>query len=173
MTKNYYRSEYSDKQWKALIDKATELGCQITYSKYGNIVTIDSTDRESRIIATTGRDGQDRAVWAERIHGMIQESTNLKAWKVQPKRYHKGYCPTICKSRRVAELEQERLERITGFEWGNKSNDGIIWTARELMCITWCCGRMTYAHWTSCSPTRSWSSYVSTAPGKIGRTRLK
>ena len=42
MTKNYYRSEYSDKQWKALIDKATELDCQITYSKYGNIVTIDS-----------------------------------------------------------------------------------------------------------------------------------
>lgn len=109
MAKNYYRSEYSGKQWKALIDKATELGCQITYSKYGNIVTIDSTDRESRIIATTGRDGQDRAVWAERIHGMIQESTNLKVWKVQPKRYHKGYCPTICKSRRVAELEQERL----------------------------------------------------------------
>lgn len=69
MTKSYYRSEYSDKQWKALIDKATELGCQITYSKYGNIVTIDSTDRESRIIATTGRDGQDRAVWAERITG--------------------------------------------------------------------------------------------------------
>ena len=47
----------------------------------------------------------------------VQESTNLKVWKVQPKRYHKGYCPTICKSRRVAELEQERLERITGFEW--------------------------------------------------------
>ena len=49
MTKNYYRSDYSDKQWKALIDKATELGCQITYSKYGNIVTIDSTDRENEI----------------------------------------------------------------------------------------------------------------------------
>lgn len=48
MAKNYYRSEYSDKQWKALIDKATELGCQITYSKYGSIVTIDSTDRERR-----------------------------------------------------------------------------------------------------------------------------
>ena len=69
MTKNYYRSEYSDKQWKALIDKATELGCQITYSKCGNIVTIDSTDRESSIIAQTGRG------------------------------------------------EQERLERMTGFEW--------------------------------------------------------
>lgn len=112
MAKSYYRSEYSDKQWKALIDKATGLGCQITYSKYGNIVTIDSTDQESRIIATTGRGEQDRAVWAKRIHGMIQESTNLKVWKVQPKRYHEGYCPTICKSRRVAEFEQERLERM-------------------------------------------------------------
>ena len=87
MTKNYYRSEYSDKQWKALIDKATELGCQITYSNY----------RESRTIATTGRGRQDRAVWAERIHGMIQESTDLRKWKVQPKRYRRGYCPTICK----------------------------------------------------------------------------
>lgn len=81
MTKNYYRSEYSDKQWKALIDKATELGCQITYSKYGNIVTIDSTDRESSIIAQTGRGEQDRAVWAERIHDMIQESTDLRTLK--------------------------------------------------------------------------------------------
>lgn len=112
MTKNYYRSEYSDKQWKALIDKATELGCQITYSKYGNIVTIDSTDRESLIIAQTGR-----VVLAERIHGVIQESTDLRTWKVQPKRYRKGYCPTICKSQKSAEHEQERLERITGFEW--------------------------------------------------------
>lgn len=117
MTKNYYRSEYSDKQWKALIDKAMELGCQITYSKYGNIVTIDSTDLESRIIATTRRGGQDRAVWAERIHGMIQESVGLRKWKVQPKRYHRGYCPTIFNDQRAAEHEQERLERITGFEW--------------------------------------------------------
>lgn len=84
MTKNYYRSEYSDKQWKALIDKATELGCQITYSKYGNIVTIDSTDRESSIIAQTGRGGQDRAVWAEKYAasnvygGMAVKSVELK-----------------------------------------------------------------------------------------------
>lgn len=112
MTKNYYRSEYSDKQWKALIDKATELGCQITYSKYGNIVTIDSTDRESLIIAQTGRGEQDRAVWAGHIHNMLQESTDLRTWKVQPKRYRKGYCPTICKSQKVAEHEQERLERM-------------------------------------------------------------
>lgn len=117
MTKDYYRSEYSDKQWKALIDKATELGCQITYSKYGNIVTIDSTDRESSIIAQTGRGEQDRVVWAEIIHDMIQESTDLRTWKVQPKRYREGYYPTICKSQKSAKHEQERLERMTGFKW--------------------------------------------------------
>lgn len=86
MVKTYYRSEYSDKQWKALIDKATELGCQITYSKYGNIVTIDSTDRESRIIATTGRDEQDRAAWAERIHGMRRAQSVESAAQEIPRR---------------------------------------------------------------------------------------
>lgn len=47
MVKTYYRSEYSDKQWKALIDEAAELCCQITYNKYGDRAEIDSTDRES------------------------------------------------------------------------------------------------------------------------------
>lgn len=95
MAKSYYRSEYSDKQWKALIDKATELGCQITYSKYGNIVTIDSTDRERRT-AQTGRDGQDRAVWAERIHGMIQEST--KCGKCSPRDTTKAIAQLFAKA---------------------------------------------------------------------------
>lgn len=63
MTKNYYRSDYSDKQWKALIDKATELGCQITYSKYGNIVTIDSTDRENSILKSVGAGEERRVMW--------------------------------------------------------------------------------------------------------------
>lgn len=117
MKNSYYRSEYSDKQWKALIDKATELGCQITYSKYGNIATIDSTDRESRIIATTGRGEQDRAIWAKRIHSMIQENADLRRWKLQPKKAHCCYSPVIYKSQRVAELERERVERMTGLEW--------------------------------------------------------
>ncbi len=111
MAKNYYRSEYSGKQWKALTGKAAEPGC---HKLFGNPVTTGSTDRESRITATAGRDGQDRAVRAERIHGMIQ-GTNPEVWKAQPERYRKGYCPTVCKSRRVAEFGQERLERITGF----------------------------------------------------------
>lgn len=117
MTKNYYRSEYSDKQWKALIDKATELGCQITYSKYGDIVTIDSPDRESQIITHTGRGEQDKAYWAEHTHNTLQESTDLRKWKVQPKRYRRGYCATTFNDQRAAEHEQERLERITGFKW--------------------------------------------------------
>ena len=41
MTKNYYRKEYSEQQWIALIDKAIEFGCKIEYSKYGNIAEIN------------------------------------------------------------------------------------------------------------------------------------
>ncbi len=47
MVKMYCRNEYTEKQWKALVDKATELGCQITYNKYGDRAEIDSTDREN------------------------------------------------------------------------------------------------------------------------------
>ena len=117
MKKDYYKNEYTEKQWKALIDKAEEFGCHVTYSKYGNIATIDSTGRESAIIAQTGRGEQDRAMWAEHIHNTLQKSTDLRKWKVQPKRYHKGYCPTICMSQKSAEHEKERLERMTEFEW--------------------------------------------------------
>ena len=120
MKKTYYRSEYSDKQWKALVDKAAELGCQITYNKYGDRAEIDSTDRENAILQSTGKSVDDcaaRSFWAKLIHQMLQESTDLRTWKVQPKRYRKGYCATICKSQKAAEHEQERLERITDFEW--------------------------------------------------------
>lgn len=120
MKKTYYRSEYSDKQWKALVNKAAELGCQVTYNKYGDRAEIDSTDRENAVLRSTGKSVDDcaaRSFWAEHIHQMLQESTDLRTWKVQPKRYRKGYCPTICKSQKLAEHEQERLERTTGFEW--------------------------------------------------------
>lgn len=114
MVKTYYRSEYSDKQWRALIDKATELRCQVTYGKYGDRAEIDSTEQENLLI-----DGKEerRSMWAEHIHNMLQKSTDLHRWIVKPKRYRKGYCPTECKSQKSAEHEQERLERITGFDW--------------------------------------------------------
>ena len=120
MVKTYYRNEYTEKQWKALIDKATELGCQVTYGRYGDRTEIDSTDRENSLLLSTDKSVDDcaaRSFWAEHIHQMLQESTDLRTWKVQPKRYRKGYCPTICKSQKSAEHEQERLERITGLEW--------------------------------------------------------
>lgn len=114
MTKTYYRSEYSDKQWQALIDTAAELSCQVTYGKYGDRAVIDSTDLENTLV--NGKE-DTRAMWAEHIHKMLQDSTDLRKWQVAPKRYRKGYCPTVCKSLRSAEHEQERLERMTGFEW--------------------------------------------------------
>lgn len=120
MIKTYYRDEYTEKQWKALIDKAAELGCQVTYSQYGDRAEIDSTDRENAVLQSTGKSVDDctaRSFWAEHIHQMLQESTDLRTWIVQPKRYHKYYYPAICKSQKSAKHEQERLERITGFEW--------------------------------------------------------
>lgn len=120
MNKTYYRSEYTEKQWKALIDKASELGCQVTYGQYGDRAEIDSTDRENAILQGTNKSVEDcaaRSFWAEHIHQMLQKSTDLRTWKVQPKRYRKGYRPAIFKSQKSAELWQERLGRMTGFEW--------------------------------------------------------
>ena len=120
MIKTYYRNEYTEKQWKALIDEAERMGCKVTYGRYGDRAEIDSTDRENAVLQSTGKSVDDcaaRSFWAEHIHKMLQESTDLRRWKVQPKRYRKGYCPTICQSQKSAEHEQERLERITGFEW--------------------------------------------------------
>lgn len=81
MKKTYYRSEYSDKQWKALVDKAAELGCQVTYNKYGDRAEIDNTDRENAVLQSTGKSVDDcaaRSFWAEHIHQMLQESTDLR-----------------------------------------------------------------------------------------------
>lgn len=82
MTKNYYRSDYSDKQWKALIDKAMELGCQITYSKYGNIVTIDSTDRENSILKSVGAGEERRAMNSKRTYtyNVVLQENDVCPW---------------------------------------------------------------------------------------------
>ena len=73
MTKNYYRKEYSEQQWIALIDKAIEFGCKIEYSKYGNIVTINSTDLETILMKNLPNGwGKSRDNCADEIHRMIQ-----------------------------------------------------------------------------------------------------
>ena len=70
MVKTYYRNEYTEKQWKALIDKAVELGCQVTYNKYDDRAEIDSTDRENAILQSTGKSVDDcaaRSFWGQSI----------------------------------------------------------------------------------------------------------
>ena len=79
MTKNYYRKEYSEQQWIALIDKAIEFGCKIEYSIYGNIVTIDSTDVENILMKNLSTNvffGISRDGWAKKIHGRIQDAAD-------------------------------------------------------------------------------------------------
>lgn len=74
MTKTYYKNEYSESQWRALIDKALVIGCAITYSIYGSNAEIDSTATESRILLTTGKsinDSAARCEWAYHIHDVL------------------------------------------------------------------------------------------------------
>lgn len=76
MTKNYYRKEYTEQQWIALINKAIEFGCTIEYSKYGNIAEIDSTDLETALIKSSLNSfGISRDGWAKKIHGRIQDAS--------------------------------------------------------------------------------------------------
>lgn len=118
MKKTYFRDEYTEKEWHALIDEAEKLGCAVTYGKYGDRAEIDSTAVEDRALGTAAEsDGATRLEWAEHIHGRLQKAADLRKWIVQPKKYRAGYCPTICNSHRVAEYEREKLERITGFAW--------------------------------------------------------
>lgn len=79
MTKNFYRNEYSDTEWRKVVDKALSLGCKIEYSIYGNICTIDSTELENRIMESTHKDLANCAVrmeWAEHIFRTIENAKN-------------------------------------------------------------------------------------------------
>ena len=77
MTLNYYKKEYSEKQWKALIDEAINLGCSVRYSIYGNIAEIDSTELEDRLVAGNNAIGLARLEWAQHIHSMLLLAADL------------------------------------------------------------------------------------------------
>ena len=68
MTKLYFKSEYTEKQWQILIDNAIKVGCTYKYSKYGDIVLIDSTDAEIRL---SQGDEISKKYWADHIHNII------------------------------------------------------------------------------------------------------
>lgn len=75
MTKLYYRNEYTDREWRSLIDRATGWNCTIIYGKYGNNAVIDSTALETAILTRRGcnlTDSATRELWAEHIHQYIQ-----------------------------------------------------------------------------------------------------
>lgn len=76
MTKNYYKNEYSVNQWRNLIDTAVKLGVAVTYSIYGNIATLDSTETEDDMMISAAKRGGNasREFWADTIHDIIQRS---------------------------------------------------------------------------------------------------
>lgn len=75
MIKTYYRNKYTKKQWKALIDKAAELGCQVTYGRYGDSAEIDSTAVEDSLVKNFPNSiGTVRQEWAEYIHGILHKT---------------------------------------------------------------------------------------------------
>ena len=77
MKQNFYKNEYAPTRWKNVIDEALKLGCRIEYSIYGNICTIDSTERENRILKDTHKslsDSASRMFWAERIFERIDNA---------------------------------------------------------------------------------------------------
>lgn len=113
MQKTYYRNEYSEKEWGSLVDKAIELGCKIEYNKYGDRLTIDSTEKENALIK---QDEGKRIFWAEEIHRIIQDASNISFWVVRPK-YKKGFAEYRYKSKEVAEREAQYLEYKTGVKF--------------------------------------------------------
>ena len=78
MTKMYYKKEYTEKQWTALIDMATELNCAVSYDKYGLAAKIDSTNLENDLCKNfPDSAGTVTNAWAENIHKMLQEIAGL------------------------------------------------------------------------------------------------
>ena len=77
MKQNFYKNEYTARQWENVIDEALKLGCRIDYSVYGNICTIDSTDLENRILKDTHKSTNDsvsRMFWAQHIFMRIDNA---------------------------------------------------------------------------------------------------
>ena len=77
MKQNFYKNEYTNKEWKSVIDEALKLGCKIEYSIYGNVCTIDCTELENRILKDTQKnlnDSASRMFWAERIFMRIDNA---------------------------------------------------------------------------------------------------
>lgn len=54
MTKGYWRSSFSKKQWHALIDSAELIGCSMVFDKYGDHIEINIDKVVSNLIKNFG-----------------------------------------------------------------------------------------------------------------------
>ncbi len=120
MTKNYYQSEYSPKGWVELQIKARELGCVLTMSESGKILTVDSTPIEDQLIKAKGvdetKESQARAYWAEFIQGEVHragENKQFLAVPGDPQRYQAKAFETLGGAKCYADMQAS----VTETEW--------------------------------------------------------
>ena len=104
MKQMYYRDEYTETQWRALIGEAAVQGFVVTYGKYGD---------RAEIYVPAAEDG----LLGEIIRGQLHKAANVREWVVKPKKPIQGQPVAVFYNHRAAEAEAERLERETGFEW--------------------------------------------------------
>lgn len=62
-------------------------------------------------------DGRASVVIDAVVTWVNSKAVKKEKFFVQPKKYHRGFCPTICNSLKEAEEQKSYWERNTNFEW--------------------------------------------------------
>lgn len=76
MVQTYYKCEYTQEEWRRLVDKCEELGVSVEYGKYGDRAVLDSTNLEDRILERTNNvnNSWHRQEWAKHIHETLEKA---------------------------------------------------------------------------------------------------
>lgn len=76
MRQTYYKDEYTQEEWRRVIDKCEELGVSVEYGKYGDRAVLDSTNLENRLLKSTNNVNNSlyRQEWANYIHEMLEKA---------------------------------------------------------------------------------------------------
>lgn len=62
-------------------------------------------------------DGRASVVVDAVVTWVNSKAVKKEKFFVQPKKYHRGFCPTVCNSLKEAEEQKSYWERNTNFEW--------------------------------------------------------
>lgn len=62
-------------------------------------------------------DGRASVVIDAVVTWVNSKAVKKEKFFVQPKKYHRGFCPTVCNSLKEAEEQKSYWERNTNFEW--------------------------------------------------------